>query len=103
MIRQNLILSRGYRKYPYPPHKTVPFEAKKCWRKENVILRKEVSVIEQLLCSKQLENVEDLYVPKKCLENNKKNITKKNVHIPGNIDIIKFICNGTSPLTERQD
>jgi len=95
MIRQNLCIYKGHKKIEYPVNKTIPFYAKKFWRQENVLLREKVGVVEQLLCSKAIDNTNDLYIPRKCLKLNSKLNTKK-IYKTENMDIIEIISRMTS-------
>ena len=85
LIRQNMSKFVGYNRYEYPANLTIPFSAKKKWRKENALLKEELNIIERKLCKK--EDIDDsVAVPKRCA---KKNGLKKKCIV--DLDVLRFI------------
>ena len=85
MIRQNMTKFVGYTKSVYPSTLSIPFSAKKQWRKENAMLKKQLNIIERKLCNKETITVEDA-VPKKCAKKNR--LSKKNLR---DLDVCRYI------------
>ena len=85
MIRQNMSKILGYKIYYYPQTMRIPFSAKKQWRLENTMLRKELNIIEIKLCKKEIIVPSDC-VPKKCAKKNSINIFRVL-----DLDICKYI------------
>ena len=85
MIRQNMSKIIGYKIHEYPETLSIPFSAKKQWRKENAILKKQLNIIESKLCSKESITDEDI-VPKKCAKKN--GLSKKKLR---DLDIGRYI------------
>lgn len=70
MIRDRLHVASGSKRSNYPETKTVPFKTKKIWRKDNALLKQVLNIPEISLCSKDYEELEEMFIPNICYKKN---------------------------------
>jgi len=74
MVRHLLVQTTSQGSQAYPHSKTVPFGAKKVWRKENSYLNVALDVPEVKFCCGQWANLNMSRIPSVCLHRNKKGL-----------------------------
>jgi len=92
MVRHILVKNTSHGAVSFPSSKTVPFGAKKLWRKQNSYLNVALDVPEVKFCCGQWSNLNISRIPSVCLHRNKKGLLNEksklvpstNEHATGN-------------------